>query len=219
MGGRCGARIAHVVDDLAAAFGAYPRRAVLDRCPHCGPPVRVDECDLFWLSIKLGNTVGGREDVKALLPMLFERLITSDELDAGIVLGKLGQEQWGSWPLGEQRAVEEFLDAVWHRVLGEFLARVGVFTGAREFLDGVASAGIGPARYLVAWENIAGRSADRHLAALVNEMVRMSDSKDAIAAWVRREAVRERLFRAYERDHAAAWADYFARAYDLACLL
>ncbi|MCU1646960.1 MAG: hypothetical protein JWN03_7235 [Nocardia sp.] len=207
------------MDGLVVAFGGYARRAVLERCPHCGPPVRVDECDLFWLSIKLGNTVGGRDDVKALLPMLFGRLITSDELDAGIVLGKLQQEQWGSWPLGERRAVEEFLDAVWRRVLGEFPARVGAFTGAREFLGGVASAGIGPARFLTAWESIAGCAADRHLAALVNEMGWVSDQEGAVVAWLRREVVQERLFRAYERDHAAVWADDFARAYDLACLL
>jgi hypothetical protein len=33
--------------------------------------------------------------------------------------------------------------------------------------------------------------------------------------WLRGDAVRDRLYRAFERDHASTWADDFARAYDL----
>ena len=64
----------------------YPRRAVLDGCPHCNGSVLVDEHDLFSLTISLGNTVGDRADVKALL-VLPERLLLSDDLEPVIVLG------------------------------------------------------------------------------------------------------------------------------------
>ncbi len=78
---------------LREAFAGHPRSAVLDGCPHCRGSVRVDDADLFSLTISLGNTVGDRDDVKSLLPMLLERLITSTELCPEIVLGKLAQER------------------------------------------------------------------------------------------------------------------------------
>jgi hypothetical protein len=37
------------------------------------------------LTFSLGNTVGDRDDVKSLLPLLLERLVASDELDPAIV--------------------------------------------------------------------------------------------------------------------------------------
>jgi hypothetical protein len=70
---------------LREAFARYPRRAVLDGCPHCRGRVPVDDHDLFALTIGLGSTVGGRDDVKSLLPILLERLATSGELDPTIV--------------------------------------------------------------------------------------------------------------------------------------
>nr|WP_042179351.1 hypothetical protein [Kibdelosporangium sp. MJ126-NF4]CEL13774.1 hypothetical protein [Kibdelosporangium sp. MJ126-NF4]CTQ88142.1 hypothetical protein [Kibdelosporangium sp. MJ126-NF4] len=72
--------LAAALTRLGQAFAPYPRRAVLDGCPHCRSSTTVGEHDLFSLSIRLGNTVGGRDDVKSLLPLLFERLVTSDEL-------------------------------------------------------------------------------------------------------------------------------------------
>ncbi|MET8267252.1 hypothetical protein ABZU92_25085 [Micromonospora arida] len=33
--------------------------------------------------------------------------------------------------------------------------------------------------------------------------------------WLRREATRDRLHRAWERDHDSPWADDLAQAYDL----
>ncbi|MFF2551558.1 hypothetical protein ACFVUS_11195 [Nocardia sp. NPDC058058] len=204
---------------VAQAFAAYPRRAVLDRCPHCGPPVRVEDADLYWLAIKLGNTVGDRADVKSLVPLLLARLVTSDELDPEIVLGKLTQEHWRSWPRAEQSAIEEFLESVWAAVLAEFPAGVGAFTSAAEFLRGIGVIGFDPAPYLVAWESTSGIAADRHLAEIVRDVMYRPDRMDRVTAWLRREEVRDRLFRAFERDHAAEWAGEFARAYDLAAML
>lgn len=211
-------RVAIAAQNLAATFASYPRRAVLDRCPHCGPPVRVDECDLFWLSIKLGNTVGDRDDVKALLPRLFESLVATGELDPGIVLGKLTQEQWRDWPPIERQAIDDFLDAVWDSLLAEFPSRLGAFTDVGEFLRAVGAAGAGLDRFLARWDTVHGRSADRHLAALVNDVFWMTGRPGAVHAWLRRDLVRQRLFQAFERDGDTAWADDIAMAYDLLCL-
>ncbi|MCG5469528.1 hypothetical protein LADH09A_003443 [Micromonospora sp. LAH09] len=124
------------------AFARYPRRAVLDGCPHCKGSVVVDEHDLFSLTISLGNTVGDRADVKSLLPVLLERLLVSEDLYPAIVLGKASYEEWRTWPRAEQKP----------SVLGD---------------------------------------------------------------WLRRDTVRDRLHRAFERDHDTPWADDLARAHDL----
>ncbi|MFI6783387.1 hypothetical protein [Micromonospora sp. NPDC050276] len=94
-------------------FGRYPLRAVLDGCPNCRGSVLVDEHDLFTLTVSLGSTVGGRADVKALLPVLLERLLGSDDLDPDIVLGKLPYQEWRTWPRVEQQAIDAYLDVVW----------------------------------------------------------------------------------------------------------
>lgn len=204
---------------VRAAFAGYPQWTVLDRCPHCGPPIRVAERDLFWLSIKLGNTVGGHEDVKAFLPLLLERLISSNELDVDIVLGKLAREHYSDWPVAERRAVDGYLDAVWRSILSEFPSQMGAFTGVREFLDGIAAAGIDANHFLTVWDTTATVAADRHLAALVSEVMAVRLPGEVLADWVRKDAVRTRLLRAYEHNHAESWSDELALAYDLACLL
>ncbi|MCW3839719.1 hypothetical protein ONA70_06370 [Micromonospora yasonensis] len=93
----------------------------------------VDEHDLFSLTISLGNTVGSREDVKSLLPVLFERLVMSDELDPSIVLGLLLREEWRTWPGAEQDAVDRYLEAVWRSLLAEYPSRLGSFLDAVTF--------------------------------------------------------------------------------------
>ncbi|MEU6076810.1 hypothetical protein [Micromonospora sp. NPDC047074] len=193
-------------------FARYPRRAVLDGCPHCRGPVTVDEHDLFSLSIRLGNTVGDRHDVKSLLPVLFERLVTATELDPGIVLGKLRREEWRTWPATEQSAVDGYLEAVWRSLLAEYPARLGSFLDASTFLGAASSAGESIDRFLAVWEATQGPAADRHLAEAVGEMARGSGAR---TPWLRRGAVRDRLCRAFERDHEESWADDLARAYDL----
>ncbi len=125
--------MARALRDLEQAFAKYPRRPVLERCSHCGPPVRVADADLFWLSLKLGNTVGGDDDVKALLPLLFERLTTTDELDPDMILGKLAHLNWRSWPTAERNAVNAFLDQVWLVLLSEPQPSTGGFTDAAGF--------------------------------------------------------------------------------------
>ena len=135
----------------------------------------VNEHDLYALTISLGNTVGTRDDVKSLLPMLLERLVATGELDPGIVLGKLPREQWRTWP-GHEAAIDGYLDAVWRSLLAEYPPRVRIVHRRR------------------------------HL---------RRRRPSTLGSWLRREAVRDRLHQAFERDYDAPWADDLARAYDL----
>ncbi|MCP3803829.1 hypothetical protein NLX83_31625 [Allokutzneria sp. A3M-2-11 16] len=207
--------LAAALERVGHAFASYPRRAVLDGCPHCAGETPVDEHDLFSLSIRLGNTVGDRDDVKSLLPVLFRSLVEADDLDPGIVLGKLAHEEWRTWPPAEQQAVDQYLDAVWLALLSDFPSRTGVFGGAADFLDAVAHTGEGIERFLTAWDATGGVAADRQLASLVNDFAfRARRQNEALAAWLCRESTRDRLLAAFERDCDSPWADELADAHD-----
>ncbi|MEV0430545.1 hypothetical protein [Micromonospora sp. NPDC050495] len=134
-------QLAAAIAGVQEAFASYPRRALLEGCPHCRGSVLVDERDLFSLTISLGNTVGSREDVKSLLPVLFERLVTSDELDPSIVLGTLWREEWRTWPGAEQDAIDRYLEAVWRSLLADYPSQLGSFLDAVTFLDAPAAPG------------------------------------------------------------------------------
>ncbi|MGC5016969.1 hypothetical protein [Micromonospora sp. DT47] len=211
MGDELAAAMARVRD----AFARYPRRTVLDGCPHCRGSVLVDEHDLFSLTISLGNTVGGLDDVKSLLPVLLERLVVSVELDPGMVLAKLPRGEWRTWPAAEQEAVDGYLDAVWRSLLADHPSRVGSFLDAATFLDAAGSTGESVDRFLDLWDVTLGSPADRHLAETVSGFDFAARKPSALGDWLRRETVRDRLHRAFERDHDSVWADDFARAYDL----
>ncbi|MGC5321539.1 hypothetical protein ACWD8I_16825 [Micromonospora arida] len=197
------------------AFARYPRRAVLDGCPHCRGSVLVDEHDLFSLTISLGNTVGSRADVKALLPVLLERLLGSDDLDPAIVLGKLPRQEWRTWPRVEQEAVDAYLDAVWRSLLTDHPPRLGSFTDPATFLDAARAAGERVERFLAVWDATPTPSADRHLAEMVARLDFAKPKPSVLGVWLRRKATRDRLHRAWERDHDSPWADDLAQAYDL----
>ncbi|HLL65163.1 MAG TPA: hypothetical protein VK453_05385 [Micromonosporaceae bacterium] len=210
MDGALPAAVAH----LREVFARYPRRAVLDGCPHCRGSVSVADHDLYSLTISLGNTVGDTADVKSLLPMLLERLVSSTELDANIVLGKLPREQWRTWPDVEQRAVEAYLDAVWRSLLAAYPSQVGSFTDPTDFLDAVAVAGQSIDRYLDVWDLADGSAADRHLAETVTGGKGGASEHRSLDRWLQRESVRARLERALERDLDRPWAGDLALAHD-----
>ncbi|MEV4107724.1 hypothetical protein [Nonomuraea sp. NPDC049695] len=96
--------LAAAVGRLRETFVRYPRRTVLEGCPHCRGSVLVDEHDLFSLTISLGGTVGTSDDVKSLVPLLLERLATGNELMPSMVLTLLVQQGWRTWPTAEQEA-------------------------------------------------------------------------------------------------------------------
>ena len=187
--------LATAIAEVEAAFAGYPRQPVLAGCPHCRGDVRVEDHDLFSLTISLGNTVGTEADVKALLPMLLANLVTTTELDPGIVIGKVSP----TWPVAERQAVDHFLDAAWRQLLTDFPAKLGAFHDVPTFLNAVPN----PEHFLASWPQ--GSAPDRHLAACV-----LTTTDD----WAHRDSVRERLLKAFERDHDQPWADEFAVAHD-----
>lgn len=198
---------------LRESFAGYPVRPVLEGCPCCCPPERVAGFDLFDLSIRLGGTVGTEADLKSLLPLLLETLVATGELDEAIVLGRLAGSR--SWPAAERDAVDGYLDAAWRAVLSTYPAQVGALHDAATFLCAVAEAGGDPGSFMRAWEGIHTPAADRHLADLVAHWVRGSGLTEAVVTWLRRAAVRERLYLAFSRDVDGVAADDYARAYDL----
>ncbi|MEU5552120.1 hypothetical protein ABZ738_20320 [Micromonospora sp. NPDC047793] len=200
---------------LRDAFVRYPDRAVLDGCPHCRGQVPVDGHDLFSLAISLGNTVGSCDDLKSLLPLLLGRLATSTELDPAIVLGKLRRGQWHTWPEAEQDAIDGYLDAVWRSLLATYPSQVGSFLDPTTFLDAVVAGGESVTRFLGIWDVTHSSAADRHLADTVNGLNFADRRPTTLVTWLRSETVRDRLYRAFERDHAMSWGDDLARAYDL----
>ncbi|MFC5287875.1 hypothetical protein ACFPM7_12505 [Actinokineospora guangxiensis] len=209
------AGLAEAAARLERVFAAYPRRPVLDGCPHCRGPQVVDEGNLHSLTIRLGNTVGDRHDVKSLLPLLFGRASTADCLDAGALLSKLPDNEWRTWPVEEQRAVEEYLDAVWQALLAEYPARTGAFTDSTAFLAAAADARMDVSGYLTRWDSTHGQAADRHLAELVGAFTFVRRKSTAVQDWLLREATRERLLIAFDRDSAEPWGEDLAWAYDL----
>lgn len=174
----------------------------------------VDEDHLFSLTISLGNTVGTSDDVKSLLPLLLERLVTGNDLYPSVVLSMLVREGWRTWPAAEREAVDGYVMAVWRSLLAEYPPQVGSFGDAAGFLSvaGEFSSSMGP--FLHAWETIRTPAADRHLADLVIGWVGGVQLPDAVFTWMHRSMVRDRLYGAFERDHDVSWADDLARAYD-----
>ncbi|MGW5688949.1 hypothetical protein [Nonomuraea sp. NPDC003754] len=203
------------VGRLREVFARYPRREVLEGCPHCRGSVLVDEHDLFALTISLGNTVGTDDDVKSLLPLLLERLVTGNELYASMVLGLLVRLGWRAWPTAEREAVDGYLMAVWWSLLAKYPPQVGSFGDTAEFLSVVGEFTDSVSLFLDGWDAIRGPAADRHLADLVTGWVRGVHLPAAVLTWLHRDRVRERLFSAFERDHDTPWADDLARAYDV----
>lgn len=174
----------------------------------------VDEGDLFPLTLKLGGTVGTSDDVKGLLPLLLERLVTGRELDSTIVLNLLARNDWRSWPADEQEATDAYLATVWRSLLAAYPSRVGSFVDATDFLTAAGAAHNSIEPFLRAWDGIHGQAADRHLADLVTGWVEGVQLSTAVIRWLHRGVVRDRLYVAFERDHDAPWSGDLARAYD-----
>ncbi|MGW4631248.1 hypothetical protein [Nocardia sp. NPDC004415] len=202
------------LEQLDRAFASYPRRKLSAGCPHCRYPTPIDEHDLYSLTLHLGNTIGDRDDIKSLLPLLLHRLVTSADLDPNIVLSKLTQQHWRTWPPAEQQAIENYLDAVWHTMLTEFPSRTGAFDRAETFLDAAATTGESTEHFLETWSTTPGRAADRHLAELAITHNPTTRRRPETTAWLHREPLHDRLLTAFLRDQHTPWATALAAAYD-----
>jgi hypothetical protein len=104
---------------------------------------------------------------------------------------------------------------VWRSLLRECPSRVGSFLDAATFFDAAAAIGESLDRFLDTWDVTLGSAADRHLAEMANGLNFAARTPSILIAWMRRETVRDRLRRAFERDYDTSWADDLVRAHDL----
>jgi hypothetical protein len=198
---------------LRAVFSRYPVREVLEGCPCCVGDVVSADADLFALSLRLGNTVGTHDDLKSFLPALFESLVSTNELDEAVVVGRL--DGWREWPQEEQDAVDEFLLAAWSALLRRYPAELGSFREAADFLRAVQPVYVSLERFLHVWENVRTRPADLHLAETVEHWVfSRGELNPLVVAWLHRPHIRIRLFLAFSTAPNEPDADTFAEAYD-----
>ncbi len=100
-------------------------------------------------------------------------------------------------------------------MLAEYPSRVGSFDDVSTFLDAARAIGESVDQFLDLWDVTSGSAADRHLADMVNRIDFTARRPSTLRAWLCRETVRDRLLRAFDRDHDTPWADDLARAYDL----
>lgn len=105
--------------------------------------------------------------------------------------------------------------SVWRSMLAAYPSQVGSFLDPTTFLDVVVAGGESVTRFLDIWGLTLSSAADHHLADTVHGLNVAERRPAALATWLRRETVRDRLYRTFERDHATPWGDDLARVYDL----
>lgn len=114
---------------LEALYGAFCRYqgTHVEGCPHCvsfedsaalrRAPLRKLHSELERYLLKAMTTWGTEEDFKHFVPRLLELHAASS--DAWLLCDKLVYARWRSWPELEQRAVEDYLLALWRAELAE----------------------------------------------------------------------------------------------------
>ena len=191
IGGEKPARLASVVR-LYEVFERYRARAEMPHCEHCMSSQEIhDLCAIpleeltdpllrkyAWHAI---GTVGEANDFRHFLPAVFERMLVEDgSIDAEVIISKLPQAGWESWPAVEQQAVREFLAEWWLGVIsnppGAWLAE-SCLCAIAQVTDDLAS-------FLDAWRRCPGPAPLQHVAeALGLEYGGLIRGETPIRAW------------------------------------
>lgn len=113
------------IETLYRVFSCYPRPIQLQGCPCCtdaevsrvlsSRPLRtLTASEISHYAFKALSTWGTLNDFRYFLPRIFE-LMALEQLDCDteVILGKLGYANWTDWPADEQKAVWEFVMALW----------------------------------------------------------------------------------------------------------
>jgi hypothetical protein len=149
---------------LAAAFAAYPARHPVEGCPCCVTPQDQQALaggDLGRFSAKALTTWGAVEDFKHFLPRLLD-------FDLDRSLDKLAYADWRQWPLPEQRAVEEYLLALWE----DRLSACEEYPPAADLLHAMGELGIDLRPHLDHWRQRASKPDVYQLVAMINNDLR-----------------------------------------------
>ena len=105
--------------------------------------------DLEWYAFKAITTFGTVNDFKHFLPRLFELLAYERDfpVDPEVVFGKLPYASWRDWPPMEQRAIDDYLGALWRHTTETLDAAMGMQT----CLACIGQAEDSVADYLASW--------------------------------------------------------------------
>jgi hypothetical protein len=149
------------------------------------------------------TTWGTAEDVRALLPRVFELLAAGLLATAPeVVFGKVRQAEWGEWPIDEIRAVDDIVDALWLATIAEHPAAIGL--PAARVLTAIAELGheLGP--HLDDWLLMAS-SAGAHAAPARAHLAELARQVDTLAAAELPVATLFWTPRASEADRLEQW--------------
>jgi hypothetical protein len=125
------AALTAAIESLYKTFQAYPLRAHTGACEcHHTPEEegvlhntalrQLSEDQLSQYAMDAIWTWGNADDFRHFLPRVFELLAFAEDYtftEREIVLSKLYHAEWRTWPEQEQKAVQEFLLALWRIVL------------------------------------------------------------------------------------------------------
>jgi hypothetical protein len=133
------------------------------------------------------STWGTAEDLRALLPRVFE-LLTAGLLDtpAEVVFAKLRQADVPGWPLEEQAALDDIVATLWLATLAEHPATIGLPAG--RVLTSLAELGRDLSPHLDDWLLLAASGARgsvparRHLQDLVRQVASLREAGLEISA-------------------------------------
>ena len=146
------------------------------------------------------TTWGTPEDVRALLPRVFE-VLTAGLLSTPpeVVFGKVRQSDWGEWPIDEIRAVDDIVDALWLATIAQHPATIGLPAG--RVLTAIAELGRTLSPHLDDWLLMAtstgapAAAARAHLAELVRQVDNLAAAELPVVSlfWTPRAAEADRV--------------------------
>ena len=199
------------VEGLYSTFASYKLHGPVVGCPHCtsladderlrSRPLRdLHAGDLQRFAFKAMSTLGTVEDFKHFLPRMLEIAAQEGEVgdtDFEVLMGKLHDAEWSTWPSPERAAVERFLTALWWGVLGTYPAPADIDT----YLCGLGRAGDDLSPFLDHWERDTSVAALGHLAEFVTENA---------PAWAKHQRLRSAFWTGRD-DQVRQVLDWLAR--------
>jgi hypothetical protein len=184
---------------LYLEFAVHPFRSGMPCCiPHCMDQAELDVLgqkplreitaeELRPFAANLLSTCGEVEDFKFALPRLFE--CSSQYLfaypDPELMFGHLHQAEWRSWPPGERRAVEDFLNAWWKLELQRTADKHEDAWHLEECFASLCCTGLNPHGWLVLWRERAPLA----LAEFINEHIAQFWSGKSFNSWIEHQKV------------------------------
>lgn len=145
---------------LEHTFAAYPAHHPVEGCSCCvttEDQAALAAGDIGRFAFKALTTWGDVDDFKHFLPRLLDH-------DLEQALDKLAYADWRAWPPPEQRAIEEYLAALWEERLA-----TDEYPPAGELLLAMGRLGLDLRPRLERWRLRTDEAAMAQLAALIND--------------------------------------------------